>query len=164
MSTKNHYQAVIISGPDVTHYGNQERPRKKRRRGLFGLNIQEISIGTLVGLVEQSIHQDLVAWATGVFQAIGFGSGLAIWSGGAFCIALACMFTSWCGSSILSKKSISVGVLAGLVEQTIHAALLAKVTAVLSAIGFAAGPAVWLAGVFCIALPCLVSAAICKLK
>lgn len=163
MSTKTYFQALIISGPDVTHYGNPERPRKKRR-GLFGLNKQEICIGSLVGLVEQSIHQELVTWAIGVLQAIGFGAGIATWSAGAFCIALACMITSWCGSSILSKKSISVGVLAGLVEQTIHAALFAKVTAVLSAIGFAAGPAAWLAGLFCIALPCLVSAAICKLK
>lgn len=103
MSTKTYFQALIISGPDVTHYGNPERPRKKRR-GLFGLNKQEICIGSLVGLVEQSIHQKLVTWAIGVLQAIGFGTGLATWSAGAFCIALACMITSWCGSSILSKK------------------------------------------------------------
>ncbi|ENN7018120.1 hypothetical protein ACAD17_004548 [Enterobacter ludwigii] len=164
MSTKHVYQALIISGPVVTHYGNQERPHKKQRRGIFCLSKQEIIIGTLVGLVEQSIHQELAAWAAGVFLAIGFSTGVAIWLAGVFCIALACAVTTWTGASTLSRKSISVGVLAGMVEQTIHTALLAKATTVLSAVGLAAGPAVWSAGVFCIALPCLVSAAICKLK
>lgn len=164
MSTKHVFQALITSGPVVTHYGNQERHHKKQRRGLFCLSKQEICIGTLVGLVEHSIHQGLATWAAGVFLAIGFGTGVATWLAGVFCIALACTFTSWIGASTLSWKSISVGVLAGIVEQTIHTALLAKATTVLTAVGLAAGPAVWFAGVFCIALPCLLSAAICKLK
>ncbi|ELW9466109.1 hypothetical protein SIO79_004441 [Enterobacter hormaechei] len=164
MSTNYTYQTLVTPGANAAHYGNREPRRKKHRQGFFGLSKLEIIIGTLVGLVEQSIHQQIASWATAVMLAMGFTAGSATWLAGPFCIALACVITTLVGSSVLNWKSIAVGVLVGLVEQLIHAALLKWAIGVLIAIGLTTGAAVWLAGTLCIALPCLITAAICKLK
>ncbi|MDV5667824.1 hypothetical protein, partial [Leclercia adecarboxylata] len=79
-------------------------------------------------------------------------------------IALACVISTLVGSSVLNWRSIAVGVLVGLVEQLFHAVLLKWAIGVLLAVGFSTVAAVGMAGTFCIALPCLITAAICKLK
>lgn len=164
MSTNYTYQTLVTSGADAAHYGNREPRRKNHRHGFFGLSKREIIVGTLVGLVELSIHQEIASWATGVMLAMGFKAGLAAWLSGPFCIALACVITTLVVSSVLNWRSIAVGVLVGVVEQLIHVALLKWAIGVLIAVGLTTGAAVWLAGTLCIALPCLITAAICKLK
>ncbi|HCM9111322.1 MULTISPECIES: hypothetical protein [Enterobacteriaceae] len=164
MSTNYTYQHLVTPGANAAHYGNREPRRKKHRHGFFGLSSLEIIIGTLVGLVEQSIHQDIASWATEVMLAIGFAAGSAVWLAGPFCIALACVISTLVGSSVLNWRSIAVGVLVGLVEQLFHAVLLKWAIGVLLAVGFSTVAAVGMAGTFCIALPCLITAAICKLK